>query len=163
MNVYEFLEKLNKFFPSSDNKDIFQERVTEYSKEILNIANGKNVEYDYDKIFSYFLKNYRYKTFPALADIVAALDNGIIHNDTGCPDEGKVIIATLPSGYKYLFEISGIGKPIEQIKASLFKRFGQCTVKMYPAGTYLIGNSIYVPDEETQEQSIKQGSLLWKT
>jgi hypothetical protein len=143
--IYEFLDKLNKFFPSNDKEDVFQERVNEYSKEILGIANGKNVEYDYDKIFSHILKNYRYKTFPTLADIINVLDEGIIQKTQECIDAGKVIVVTLPNGYKYDFVISSSGRPKSEVLAKLQQRYGVCKVDIYPEGTCLIGNQVVTP------------------
>ena len=164
MDVYQFLAKLNKFYPSNDKDDMFNERVNEYSKEILGIANSKDVEYDYDKIFSHLLKNYRYKTFPTLADIINVLDEGIVRKtQQECIDAGKVLIVTLPNGFRYEFVISSIGRPKDEVLAKLYKRFGECKVVIYPAGTCIIGNQIVVPEtEENQGQSIKQGSLYGK-
>lgn len=145
ITVYEFLDKLNKFYPSNDKDEVFKERVNEYSKEILNIAQSKDVEYDYEKIFSHILKNYRYRTFPTLADIINVLDIGIIEKNKECIDAGKVIVVTLPNGFKYDFVISSIGKPKEEVITKLHKRFGVCKVDIYPEGTCVIGNQVVTP------------------
>lgn len=144
ITVYQFMEKLNKFFPSNEREEIFKERVNEYSKEIMLIANERKVKYDYDKIFSYILKNYEYKTFPALAYIIKVLDEGIIQDTKESIKIGNVLVVTMSNGLKYDFVISNIGKTKEEIIGSLTKKYGKCKIDEYPAGTVIMGNKIFL-------------------
>lgn len=104
LSVYEFITKLNKFYPSNEKKEIFQERANEYVNAIIARSQEKKIKYNYDKVFSHILQYYKYKTFPSLPEIIDNLEFGIIVEQSYSGKEGEVIKRTL-NGYEYEFTI----------------------------------------------------------
>ena len=104
ITVYQFLEKLNTFYPSNEKEEIFRERQNEYANNIILRAHNKREKYDYDKVFSHILQTYKYKTFPSLPDIFEALPFGVVIEESYSGKEGEVIKRTL-NGIKYEFTI----------------------------------------------------------
>lgn len=104
LTVYEFLVKLNKFYPSQEKEAIFQERTNEYANAILAKSIEKKIKYDYDKIFSHILQTYKYKTYPSLPEIIDALEYGIVTEVNYSGREGEVIQREI-NGHIYEFTI----------------------------------------------------------
>lgn len=104
ITIYQFLEKLNTFYPSNEKDEIFKERQNEYANNIIHRAHNKREKYDYDKVFSHILQTYKYKTFPSLPDILEALPFGVVVEESYSGKEGEVIKRTL-NGYEYEFTI----------------------------------------------------------
>lgn len=107
MSVYDFLNKLNKFFPSQDKDEVFKEKLNEYADCILEYVNKQKKQYDYDKIFKQLLISYKYKTFPTLPDILEVMPYGaiIVRPDVSYTgDEGKTIKRVI-NGHEYEFTI----------------------------------------------------------
>lgn len=105
MTVYEFLNKLNNYFPSQDKDEIFKEKLNDYSNCIIDYVRKQGKKYDYDKIFKQLLFTYKYKTFPSLPDIIEAMAFGVIIptvQETG--KEGEVIKRVI-NGIEYEFTI----------------------------------------------------------
>lgn len=103
-SVYDFLNKLNRFFPSNEKEETLKERVNEYSNSILLKAQNNHCQYDYDKVFSYLIQNYKYKTFPSLPDILDALPYGVVKRESYSGREGDVIKKTI-NGIEYEFTV----------------------------------------------------------
>jgi hypothetical protein len=104
MNTYEFLNKLNKFLPSNESAELFEERVKEYADVIFSRIQQEKCQYDYDKIFTHILTTYKYKTFPSLADIINALPIGKYIEADYSGREGEVIKRSA-RGYEYEFTV----------------------------------------------------------
>lgn len=104
ITVYQFLEKLNSFYPSNEKEELFQERANEYANNILLRAQNRKEKYDYDKVFSHILQTYKYKTFPSLPDILDALPYGIVIQESYSGREGETIKRTC-RGYEYEFTV----------------------------------------------------------
>lgn len=104
MNVIEFLNKLNTFFPSDETNEVFDERLNEYAKSIVNKAQIHGCQYDYNKAFSYLLENYKYKTFPSLRDILETLSKSAFKKADYSGREGEVIKRVI-NGMEYEFTI----------------------------------------------------------
>lgn len=104
ITVYQFLEKLNYFYPSNEREEVFKERTQEYANSIIFKAHNTKQKYDYDKVFSYILQTYKYKTFPSLPDILAALPYGVIIEESYSGREGEVIKRVI-NGHEYEFTI----------------------------------------------------------
>lgn len=107
MSVYDFLGKINDFFPSGDKKEIVTQKINEYADCILEYVNKQKKQYDYDKIFKQLLLSYKYKTFPTLPDILEVMPYGaiIVRPDVSYTgDEGKVIKRVI-NGHEYEFTI----------------------------------------------------------
>ena len=148
MEIQEFLSELELHFPMNCKSGDKEKLLKSYVTHLTDYLKGREDKYDLQKVLTYLLHNYKYSKLPALAEILEAMPHGLEDAAEGykpCPDEGKVVIATLPNGYKYDFVISGCGTPIEQVKASLKRRFGECKVDIYPEGTCLIGNQVVTP------------------
>lgn len=107
MSVYDFLGKINDFFPSGDKKEIVTQKINEYAGCILDYVNKQKKQYDYDKIFKQLLISYKYKTFPTLSDILEVMPYGAIivrPNVSYSGDEGKTIKRVI-NGHEYEFTI----------------------------------------------------------
>lgn len=104
ITVYQFLEKLNSFYPSNEKEEIFQERANEYANILLEKAHIHKCKYNYDKIFKHIMQTYKYKTFPSLPDILDALPVGYEIEESYSGREGEVIKRTL-NGYEYEFTV----------------------------------------------------------
>ena len=63
-----------------------------------------------------------------------------------CENEiGRLVIATLPDGRMYSFEITTFGETLENIKKKMVHKYGNVQIKTYPKGTVLIGNKVFMP------------------
>ena len=105
ITVYDFINKLNKFYPSNEKEEIFAERANEYANNIILRSHNKREKYDYDKVFNHILQTYKYKTFPSLPEIIDNLEFGIIVEESYSGREGETIKRVL-NGYEYEFTIA---------------------------------------------------------
>jgi hypothetical protein len=61
-------------------------------------------------------------------------------------NEGALVVITLPNGVRYDFTVSGIGRPIENIKEEIKNKYGKYPeIKTYPKGTVIIGDKVFTP------------------
>lgn len=104
ITVYDFINKLNTFYPSNEKEEIFRERQNEYANSIIQRAHNRKEKYDYDKVFSHILQTYKFKTFPSLPDILEALPFGIVVEESYSGKEGEVIKRII-NGMEYEFTI----------------------------------------------------------
>lgn len=126
LTVYEFLKKLKKFYPINENEEVFAERMNEYANTILARSQEKGIKYDFEKIFSHILQNYKYKTFPSLPEIIDNLEYGIINEVVYSGREGEVIkrclngveyeFTVVPNSWQYVKTISELDADIERRK-----------------------------------------------
>ena len=145
MTIFEFLQELECFFPLNEAEEMVKKRISFYADILKSEMAKTGKSYDYRKITQWFLKNYKYKTFPSLANIIDALPNGEVQPYKECKDEGSLLVVTLASGYTYEFTVSGIGKSINDLKSDIKRKFGDCTYKFYPKGTVIIGGKVFMP------------------
>lgn len=104
ITVYQFLDKLNSFYPSNEQEEVFKERCKEYSNIILEEEHKNRCKYDYDKVFKHIMMNYKYKAFPSLPDILEALPEGLMIEESYSGREGEVIKRVV-NGYEYEFMV----------------------------------------------------------
>lgn len=104
MNTYDFLFKLNNFYPANEREEVFKERVNEYANCILSRLNKDNYKCDFEKVFSHILANYQYQKFPSLPYILEALPKGRIYETCYSGKEGEVIKRVL-NGIEYEFTV----------------------------------------------------------
>lgn len=145
MTIFEFLQELESFFPLNEPEEMVKKRISFYADILKSEMAKNNKDYNYRKITQWFLKNYKYKTFPSLANIIEALPNGEVEKYVPSSDEGSLLVVTLASGFTYEFTVSGIGKSINDLKADIKRKFGDCTYKFYPKGTVIIGGKVFMP------------------
>lgn len=125
LSVYDFLFKLNKFYPTNEKDEIFEERVNEYANAILARCKEKDVKYNYDKVFSHILQTYKYKTFPSLPEIIENLEFGTMVQESYSGHEGETVKRVL-NGYEYEFTVvpnhwKGV-KTIDKLDEDIKKR-----------------------------------------
>lgn len=101
MNAFEFLNKLNTFYPSNESDNVFSQRVSEYADSIVHKCRVNKCQYDFDRVFTYILENYKYKNFPSLPDILSALPYGKIYNTCASDQTVKRVI----NGMEYEFTV----------------------------------------------------------
>lgn len=144
MNVYDFLQKLNVFYPTNESDKVFKERVEEYAKSIIAKLTTKKCRCDYEKVFMYILENYKYKTFPQLPDILDALPQGyrLIPTEQSA-DSGALIRIVMTNGNRYDYVIANFDgvNTLESIK----RKFSTDIAKIikYPQETTIIGDKVF--------------------
>lgn len=63
-----------------------------------------------------------------------------------CENEvGRLVVATLPDGRLYSFEITKFGDTFEEIKKKMVHKYGNVQIKTYPKGSVLIGEKVFMP------------------
>lgn len=139
--IKAFLTKLNLLFPL-EGKRI--EPVLETYTDIL-LEKCLKTEYDFKKLTSYIVQNYKYQSFPTAKYILDCLPMAEIRHFESVTNEGDVIIVTLPSGMMYSFTVTGYGKELRDIKNKLQFHYGKCEINRYPKGTVLIGDRVIEP------------------
>ncbi|MCM1003608.1 MAG: hypothetical protein NC408_04630 [Candidatus Gastranaerophilales bacterium] len=158
MRIFDFLKQLDEFFPLSENEDKKNNRFSMYADIIEGEIQKTGKEYDFKKIIQYLVRNYKYKTFPPMPEILDALPFGEIYRYSKCANEGSLLVVTLPTGYQYEFTVSSIGKPLKQLEDDIKRKFGECTYQLYPKGTVIIGGKVYLPEggaNDTTPQSME--------
>ena len=105
MTVYEFLEKLNNYYPSKEKTEILEQKFNDYANCIIEYAHKNNYEYDYDKVFKQFMLNYKYKVFPSLPDILEFMPYGVIIKKPHYSGKEGQTIKRSWQGHEYEFTI----------------------------------------------------------
>lgn len=105
MSVYDFLGKINDFFPSGDKKEVITQKINEYAECILEYANKQKKQYNWDKIFKQLLISYKYKTFPSLPDILEVMPFGTIIPETQFTGKEGEVIKRVINGHEYEFTV----------------------------------------------------------
>lgn len=151
MSLQDMLTELLRFYPILNRKkeDIARDMVT-YRELILRAVYDTNKKYDWDKCLKHIQSTRTQRTFPAIADIIAALPYSVKYENLYQekhidPKEGALLVITLVSGLKYAFTFSGWEKSVSELKKHCKERFGDCEIKLYPKGTVLIGNEVVEP------------------
>lgn len=152
MKIFDFLKQLNEFFPINESENKMNNRFKLYGEIIQGEIQKKGKDYDFKKVIQHLVKNYKYKTFPSMPEILDALPYGEkLPTYNPSVNEGCLLVVTLPSGYTYEFTVSSIGKPIKQLEEDIKRKFGDCTYKLYPKGTVIIQGKVFYPEEEKKE------------
>ncbi len=144
MNVYDFLQKLNVFYPTNESDSIFKERIEEYAKCIIAKLVANKYRCDYEKVFTYILENYKYKAFPQLPDILDALPQGYrpLQAEQSA-DNGALIRIVMVNGNCYDYVIANFDgvNTLESIK----RKFSTDIAKIikYPQETTIIGDKVF--------------------
>lgn len=139
----DFLINITDFYPISSNKN-FDNVIAQSLDYLLQFCCGKEI--DFKKARNYVFENYKFKGFPDLAILKESLLNAEIIKQKYCKDEGGLVVVTFPTGKIFTFEISPLGKPLEEIKKQVIAKYGNVQIKTYPKGTVMIGNTIVLPD-----------------
>jgi hypothetical protein len=107
MSVYDFLSKLDKYFPASGKEDLVNQKINDYADCILEYVNKHKQQFDYDKIFKQLLMTYKFKTFPPLSDIIDLMPYGAIIPKPDVSHSGKEgeVIKRTYRGLEYEFVV----------------------------------------------------------
>lgn len=73
MNVYQFLEQLNCFFPSNESSEMFSLRVKKYAELLAQMEKEAGKQFDYEKMLDLTIRNYPYRSFPNFTEITKNL------------------------------------------------------------------------------------------
>ena len=139
----EFLIDISQTFPI--RQGLNADKVIENARTYL-VGKLYNKEIDYQKAKTLMFDEYEKKNgFPEPKILYHYLIQCEIKHYDECVNEGSLIAITLPNGVIYDFTVCGIGKPLGVIKDEISKKYGSCTVKMYPKGTVRIGNKFVLP------------------
>lgn len=147
-DLHKFLVDVSQIFPVQTTRN--KERLWELASNHLWCHIAKK-EINYDIALSWLIDNHnksgKNSYFPEIPTIAEALKFGEVkpyHRE--CVNEGSLLVVTLSSGFTYEFAVSGIGKLIDDLKADIKRKFGDCTYKFYPKGTVIIGSKVCLPE-----------------
>lgn len=125
MKIFDFLRELELFYPMNESDEKVEKRISSYAEIILRETLKTGETYDYEKIIRHIQRNYRYKTFPSLPDILDYLPVGIVIEEHYSGRDGEVIKRVV-NGYEYEFTIvpnhwTGV-KTVEQLDKDILRR-----------------------------------------
>lgn len=139
--ISEFLFDIAQTYPvRGGNPDVVLEDTRTYLVGYLY-----NKDIDFVQAKKLIFDNYDQKTFPTPKTLLGYLNQCEIKKYEHCADEGGLVVMTLPNGAIYSFEITGFGKPFEDIKKQAVAKYGNVQIKQYPKGSVLIGKKVILP------------------
>ena len=144
-DLHQFLVDTAQIFPVQATRD--KNRLWDLASNYLWARIYKK-EINYDKALSWLIDNLKKNSyFPDITTIAESLKYGEVKPICeSCADEGSLLVVTLPNGYTYHFIVSSTGKPMSEVKSEKKQKFGQCSYKIYPKGTLIIGEQRWEPD-----------------
>ena len=153
--VLNFLIDLSCFFPfsSKDDRDAKLKQYADYLTEKIGTR-----KLDYKKLLHWIVDNRKgekERYFPQIDFIRNNLVKGLVQEKQNVPaQDGAPLIVKLPDGRQYDFVIKSFGnRIIGGLKKKLREQFGEgFEMKLYPAGTVIIGDRVFLPEEEEQER-----------
>ena len=104
MKIFDFLRELEIFYPMGASEEKVEKCISSYAEIIQRETLKTGEKYDYEKILRHIQRNYRYKSFPSLPDIIDALPIGIVIEEHYSGREGEVLKRSL-NGVEYEFTI----------------------------------------------------------
>jgi hypothetical protein len=105
MTVYDFLNKLNQYYPSKEKDEVFKQKLNDYADCILEYAHKCRQEFDYDKVFKKFMLSYRFKVFPSMPDILDVMPYGAITPEVKFTGKEGDVIKRIWQGHEYEFVV----------------------------------------------------------
>lgn len=145
--LQDFLLDLSDFYPiEAKRKDNVISQAVEF---LLQYCLDHKI--DWKKAKNEVFEAYTYKSFPDLALLRDSIKNSYIYETNIAKDEGGLMLVILPDGYIYEFVITNFGQNIEALKKRVYDRYGNCRVKIFPAGSTLIGKKVFLPDDRVIE------------
>lgn len=146
MKIWEFLEELAFFYPPNLKDEEKKRLYSSYVENLEGIVISNKCEYDWKNVLQAIQRTYTYSKFPPLADIIKVLPECKKAKPyQECADEGTLIVITLPTGVRYDFTVTSIGRTLSSIKEEIKDKYGDCEVQTYPKGTVIIGNTVILP------------------
>jgi hypothetical protein len=145
MNLFEFLRKLEAFYPLNESQEKVDNRLSSYVDILEGEIVKRGKKYDYSKVLKHIQMNYRYKTFPSLPDLLDFLNIGEVRESINCKDEGCLVVIRLPESKVYAFEVAPFCRDLEDLKKDAASRFGNSKIEIYPKGSVLIGDTVITP------------------
>ena len=138
--IKDFLVRLNSLFPIEGSR--FEPVCETYTDILLEKCLKK--EYDFKKLLSRIAQEWKFTKFPTAKFILECLPySEVVHYSDIPVNKGGLLVLTLPCGYTYEFTISAFGQPLDEVKKTCQKRYGDCELKFYPEGTVIIGEQIF--------------------
>lgn len=104
MKIFDFLRDLEVFYPMNESEEKVEKRISAYAEIIQGEVLKTGKKYDFKKVLASIIRNYRYKTFPSLPDILDSLPVGIVIDEQYSGREGEVITRVI-NGFPYEFTI----------------------------------------------------------
>jgi hypothetical protein len=98
-------------------------------------------------------KGEKERYFPDVSFIRDNLAKGLVQEKQNIPaQDGALLIVKLPDGRQYDFVIKSFGnRTVGGLKQKLREQFGEgFEMKLYPAGTVIIGDRVFLPEEEQE-------------
>ena len=151
--VSNFLIDLSCYFPFSSKAD--RDRTLEVYSEYLHNKIGSR-EFDFKKYLHWIVDNRRgekERFFPQIDFLRDNLAKGLVQEKQEVSkQDGALLIVKLPDGRQYDFVIKSFGnRTIGGFKKQLREQYGEgFEMKLYPAGTVIIGDRVFLPEEETE-------------
>lgn len=143
----EFLKNLSLFFSLDAKQKEQQDFFLSTYIQVFEENQKQGYYYDYSKILRLAQLNHKTKQFPTLKELLPWMEEAKYRSYNATVDEGKVIVITLDDGRKYDFVVAGMGKSLKSLKDELYKKYLNFKVDIYPKGTVIIGDKIFLPEE----------------
>ncbi len=140
--ISEFLFDIAQTFPIYRSGSI--ETVIEDVRTYL-VGYLYDKEIDFSRAKKLIFDKHEKTTFPTPHELLDALMKSEIVHVKSSEDYEKVVVLTLPNGYKYVFTLCNTGKTLDEIKEECTHKYGECKFKTYPKGTVLIGDKVVLP------------------
>jgi hypothetical protein len=157
-----FLVEISKMFPV-DNKRDYDSIIKQTLEYLWEYCKGKDISLTDAK--RYIFDNYSYKSFPEPSFFKETLKNNIIYKETTetISEEKRMMLLILPDGYIYEFRIDDGFTPeqIEQFRKEKIKKHGDKTqVNVYPKGSTIIGNKVFIPVKPEKEGEEEKNKIV---
>lgn len=160
MSLLDFLQKLAVFFPGGMTKEKSMVVINTYQDMLLKEIHKTQKKYNFKRLLEHILKEYQYKNYPSIADLIGWLPRGEIRTYEDFALNGGNIRVRFKSGLFYDFEPYYCKMTLKEIKAKFIKKYTMedsegkpyCTIesiKYLPPQYTVIGNKAL--DEETGE------------
>mgnify|MGYP007037000917 CR=1 FL=1 len=137
-----FLIDISEIYPIP-TKLHYEKVIEQYTDYLHEFCFNKQI--DFKKAKHYIYEHYQYRNYPDMQTIKDSLYTAEVTQYQQCVDEGALLVVTLPSGYKYRFTVSALGRKKETIEKDILRRFGECKYQFYPKGTIISGETVFTP------------------
>lgn len=98
MTLTDFLEELASYYPMQGKEESNAKKIVKWRDLLLTEMRKTKKTYDFEKLLNYILKDYKYKYFPNISDLLEYLPYGIKQDySRKIPNGGKVRVFLAPS------------------------------------------------------------------
>lgn len=160
--AYQFVSKLFATYNYNGSQWEVDAQMDSYYNCLLTTEAETGKEYDYDRLYSLIEREYKYKTVPGKKEIISWQKRCVKHNYNTSDNGALMVVKCYRAGTDGHYELKEIrnyivhnseykGKDVQQISKELRRRYDEVAFKQYPAGSVLVGNTVFYPEDENGE------------